>query len=364
MKILSAYILKEFLSNQVGGALVFTFILILDRLFELVDLLMRKGVGIWLTFKILLYLLPSSLVITFPMSFLLGALLTYGRLSENNEIIAARASGLSPWSYIRAPLAAACVAALFLIPFNAQWAPRAHTHFRSIYVELLNRNPLVRIEEKTFAQIGDYHVYVHKKVRKTNELRGVTIYRTSPEGAPIRIFASRGKAYVHPEQGVKLDLKDGRIEQVDPKNPGQWFYTAFNTYSLALPLTRGNNTKDKTIDEMTNGELTRQIKELKAKGVPFAILECQRQLRWALAATPLLFVGLAIPLAIRLHRGGRSLGFGVSIGVTLLYYVMLMGGAGLGQRGILPPWVAVWSANLVMAALTFFLTWRLVREAR
>lgn len=358
MKILSRYILKEFLANLALGVMVFTFILLMDRLFELVDLLLRKGVGLVLTLKILFYLLPSSLSITLPMSFLLAALLTFGKLSENNEITAMRASGLSAWSYVRTPILVALVAVGFLIPFNADWAPVAHSQFRHIYVELLQRNPLVRIEEKTFAEIGDYHIYVHKKDRKTNELRGITIYRTSATGAPIRIFASRGKAYVHPTRGVQLDLEQGRIEQVDPKNPNQWFYSGFDTYGLSLPFGKTAGTSDRTLDEMTNKELGKKIEEMRAKKVPYAIISCQRHLRWALAMTPFLFVLLAIPLAMLLQRGGRSLGFGLSLLITLLYYVLIMGGTGLGQRGVWPPWLAVWLSNVVITMLGGFLAWR------
>jgi len=87
-------ILKEFLENLFLGLIIFTFVLLLDHLFELVDLLLNKGVGIGLTLKLLLLLLPSSLSLTLPISTLLATLLTFGRLSENNEITAVRASGL------------------------------------------------------------------------------------------------------------------------------------------------------------------------------------------------------------------------------------------------------------------------------
>src|ERR1035437_4213403 len=177
VKILSRYILKEFASNVLLGLLIFTFVLILDKLFELADLLLNKGVGLWLTLKLLFLLLPSSLSLTLPMSILLGALLTFGRLSENNEITAVRASGLAAWSYVRMPLIVALVAAVFLIPFNGRWAPRAHASFRQLYIQVLKRNPLVRIEEKTFVEIGDYHLFVERKDKKTGLMKGITIYK-------------------------------------------------------------------------------------------------------------------------------------------------------------------------------------------
>src|SRR5690348_397031 len=100
LKILNRYILKQYLTNLLLGLLIFTFVLMLDHLFELVDLLINKGVGLWLTLKLLFLLLPSSLSLTLPMSNLLAALLTFGHLSETNELTAARASGISTWRLI------------------------------------------------------------------------------------------------------------------------------------------------------------------------------------------------------------------------------------------------------------------------
>jgi len=95
IRTLSRYILTQYLGNLLLGLLIFTFVLLLDRFFELVDLLVHKGAGLGLTLKLLMTLLPTSLSLTLPMSNLLAALLTFGHLSETNEITAARASGVA-----------------------------------------------------------------------------------------------------------------------------------------------------------------------------------------------------------------------------------------------------------------------------
>src|SRR5260370_7108252 len=142
MRILSRYILKEFLANLFLGLVIFTFVMLFDHLFELADLLINKGVGFWLTLELLFLLLPSSLSLTLPMSTLLAVLLTFGRLSENNEITAVRASGLAAWNYSKTPLAAAPVASLFLFPFNTRRPPHAHPHSPQLIVTPSNNTPL------------------------------------------------------------------------------------------------------------------------------------------------------------------------------------------------------------------------------
>jgi len=362
VKILSRYILKEFLANVFLGLVIFTFVLLLDKLFELADLLLNKGVGFVLTLKLLFLLLPSSLSLTLPMSTLLAALLTFGRLSENNEITAVRASGLAAWTYVKTPMAAALLASIFLIPFNTVWAPHTHASFRQLYLQVLKRNPLVRIEEKTFVEIGEYHLFVERKDKKTRLMKGVTIYKIPVDGAPLRIFAERGTASVNSSQGITFFLQDGRIEQVDANDPGRWTYTSFKTYQLFIPLINSQSASERALEEMDNFELRTEIGRLKAKQLPYPVLSCQIHLRWALAITPLLFAALGIPLAIQVHLGGRSIGFGLSLLIMVLYYVMVMGGSYLGQRGQWPPWLAIWLGNMAIAAGSVGLFWRFSRQ--
>ena len=362
MRILTRYISKLFIGNLVLGILIFTFVLMLDHLFELVDLLVNKGAGLGLTLRLLALLLPSSLSLTLPMSTLLAALLTFGSLSETNEITALRASGLSFGTILRAPLGIALGCTLFLIPFNSAWAPHAHAHFRKLYFNVLQRNPLIRIEEKTFFEMGDYHLYAETKNPKTSLLREVTIYNTPIVGAPLRIFAQKGQASVDLSHGITLDLQDGHIEQIDTSHPDQWYYTSFKTYVLLIPFQTEKSLTSRALQEMDNEELGRQIRDLREKRLPYPLFSCERHLRWALAMTPLLFVGLGIPLAIRVQRGGRSIGFGISLAVILIYYILIMGGLGLGQRGVWPAALAVWLGNGILLTAALFLNRRLLKQ--
>jgi lipopolysaccharide export LptBFGC system permease protein LptF len=120
-------------------------------------------------------------------------------------------------------------------------------------------------------------------------------------------------------------------------------------------------TSERALEEMDDHELNAEIQRLKSKNLPFPVLSCQIHLRWALAVTPLLFAALGIPLAIRLHRGGRSIGFGLSLLIVVLYYVMVMGGTGIAQRGLWPPWLAVWLGDIVLFASATGFYWRFNR---
>jgi lipopolysaccharide export system permease protein len=71
--------------------------------------------------------------------------------------------------------------------------------------------------------------------------------------------------------------------------------------------------------------------------------------KWALSLSCLVFVMVAIPLALRFPRSGMGLVIGGAVIVFTVYYIGLTAGEGLGDRGILTPFWAMWTPNVVMS---------------
>jgi lipopolysaccharide export system permease protein len=89
---LDRYFLREIASPFLFGVTLFTFFLFLDRIYELTDLVVTKGVPFHLVLQLLLYMLPSFLTNTLPMALLVAVLLAGGRLSADLEIVACKAA--------------------------------------------------------------------------------------------------------------------------------------------------------------------------------------------------------------------------------------------------------------------------------
>ena len=73
------------------------------------------------------------------MANLLAALLTFGHLSETNELTGGFAPAIATWRFLQVPVTVAILVVIFLIPFNTSWAPQAHAQFRAIYLQLLQK---------------------------------------------------------------------------------------------------------------------------------------------------------------------------------------------------------------------------------
>jgi lipopolysaccharide export system permease protein len=90
--------------------------------------------------------------------------------------------------------------------------------------------------------------------------------------------------------------------------------------------------------------------------------EVEIQKKFALAAACFIFVLLGAPIALRFPRAGVGLTIGVSLVVFGLYYVGLIAGESLARRGLVPPVVSMWIANVVFGVIALILLARMGRE--
>ncbi len=85
--------------------------------------------------------------------------------------------------------------------------------------------------------------------------------------------------------------------------------------------------------------------------------------KWAISVACLVFVVVGVPMALRFPRGGMGLVIGGGLFVFAIYYVGLIAGEGLGDKDIVPPWVAMWAPNLIFATLGVYGLYRVNRES-
>lgn len=77
----------------------------------------------------------------------------------------------------------------------------------------------------------------------------------------------------------------------------------------------------------------------------------------SIAVACVIFVLLGIPLGLSVRRHGFGRGGGIAVGIFLFYWVTLVEGEKLADRGLLPPWLGMWFANAVML---FVAIWMLI----
>ena len=84
--------------------------------------------------------------------------------------------------------------------------------------------------------------------------------------------------------------------------------------------------------------------------------------KYALPVACIVFVFIGAPLGIMARRGTFGTAASLSLGFFLMYWVCLIGGERLGDRGIIQPWLGMWLANIIIGSLGLYLTIRSARE--
>ncbi len=85
-------------------------------------------------------------------------------------------------------------------------------------------------------------------------------------------------------------------------------------------------------------------------------LEVEYNKKFSIPFSCVVFVLLGAPLGIRSRRGGVGIGAGIGILFFLAYYLFLIGGEQLGDRGIVSPALAMWAPNIVFGGVGIYLT--------
>lgn len=354
--------MREFGESFIFGLLVFSIILLLDQVFQLIDLIISKGVSVLFAGKLFVLLMPNILSLTIPMAVLLAILLSFGRLSEDNEITAMRSSGLNYFSFTSPIIVIVVLLSVMLVYFNQSLTPKTNRQFWKLYKEVIAQRPLVKFENDSVSNLGDYKIYVKKVDKETGFLENVNVFRFSAAGeAPWRITASSAVVSMS-GQNVAFLMYNGFWQKPDPAQPANYMHMTFAQYMFNVPLGGQIMPVSQSLHEMTGSELMQEIKSYKEKNMPANFLEATYWMRWSLALAPFVMALAGIPLGIVLERGGKSIGFGISLGVIFGYYLLLVTGLNFGEKGIVAPALILWLPDAALLVAGIWLWKRMLKK--
>ena len=371
MRILRNYVLKEMLGPLLATLSVFTFVLLIGNMFKLADLLINKGVDIRDIIRLFFYLIPYILSYTIPMALLTATMLCFGRLASDNEVTAMRASGISLYKIGAPIIVCAFIISLGSVYLNDRILPASHFASYKLVKGVALKNPTAYLEAGTF--IKNFKGYIVRiNSIDGNDLKGILIYQLQEKGPTRTIMAKKGKFISYPDKNMmKLKLIDGTADEPDPKDPGVFYKLNFKTYDMTLDLEKGFKKEglQKKLKDMTIKELKLSIARLKAtsSNLPHMLTEIREHLteihrKLAMAFSSFVFVLVALPLAINTRKREKSIGFGMSLIILTLYFLLLFGGMSLSLRGIVPPIIGVWLGNFLFFIIGIGLTFIIIEK--
>src|SRR5205823_13467679 len=217
LPVLDRYLISELISPFCFGGALFTFFLVIDRIYHLTDLVITKGVPFYLVLQLLVFMLPSFLAHTLPMALLVAVLLAGGRLAGDLEIIAFKAAGVSVLRLFRPVMLAALLITAATAVLTLVVNPLANEEFQRQLFRILRSRAVSGLAERVFnPTFGDVIIYVEDVSASQVALRGLLV---SDERDPkvSRIITAREGRLLTDEANRRITLRliNGAVSEAD-----------------------------------------------------------------------------------------------------------------------------------------------------
>jgi LPS export ABC transporter permease LptG/LPS export ABC transporter permease LptF len=360
VRILTRYILGEISSHALLGCALFTFILFMKPLEQILEMVVRNSSSFLTVFQVFLFTLPNILLLSIPMSVLVGVLLGLSRLAADSEITAMRASGFGIWYFVRVASVVAFLGTGLGLVNSLYLGPRANQAILELQRSLESSQASFEIQPRVFYEDFKNTVLYVQNVRPgTGASHWQRLFIadvtdpaspniTTAEAATVAQQGGRNG------QGLLIQLRNGTQHDMAVNQPGQYNITAFSVTDRPLtfsPLSEVSLGRlDTPIFAMGNHELLRMSRAPEGKRY---LIELHRRLAYPVACLVLMLIG--VPLGTAARRGGKSGGMIFTILLVLVYYLLSDLGIAWAKQGRLPASIGVWLANLVFAAAGLFL---------
>ena len=354
-KTLYLYICRETAVPFLLGIATFTSVLLMGRLLQIADLMVTKGVNFSDMLRMIIYLLPFFSMVTIPMSFLLALLLAFGRLSADSEVTAMKSCGVGLYSLLPPVLTCAFLTYLATTFITVYALPWGNTSFKNLLLEIISTRATLNLKERVFNDdFPGLVIYVDRFSQEQNALSGILIQDERDPKDPSTIFADEGIIATEPgTKTLRLSLKNGGIHR--SHGAADYRLLEFRDYDLTINLAQTGKEIIKNELDMTFAELNEALRNHPADDRVRRDILIEWHRRFALPVACFVFALIGVPLGIQNHRSGKASGFSVSIGVILLYYIVLSAGKTLGQKGTVPPAIAVWAPDFLFLLMGIYL---------
>ena len=381
MKTLHKYLVGQVFVSLVLAVAVFTAVLLVgNALREILMLLSITHVSLMFLVRAILYLIPFVWVFALPMGMLTATLLVFGRFSADQELTAARASGVSLLSLITPVLLLSLLCCTLSAWFNLELGPRCRVAYKGLFTELQSAIMNGQLPEGRFIRdFPGYIFYVEKN--DGGRLENVMIYRLQNEtNVDMTLRATRGQ--LNPNRAsnqLALDLFDVHSVTIGPHGN---FINATPSMSLNFSMnTVTNRAEPPRISDMTFMELRHELHELEKVNLtpgtnsPASLkqqmqimrlqqkdllepvrVEMHREISFSFACFGFTLVG--IPLGIRMHRRETNIGIAIALVLVVVYYAFIMLGESLSARPEFCPHLILWIPNFIFQAIGAVLLWR------
>ncbi len=224
------YIIREHIFPFLASLSIIVFLFVMQQAVLLLERIVAKGIEPLIVLEVFIIQLAWILALGIPMAILVATLMTFGRMSGDNEITAIKASGRNMSTLLVPLLAAAAVLTVSLVYFHDFILPEANHHTANLLGDIGRKRPAAFIEPGLLIRdFTDYTLYVDEVNPQTGDLKGIKIFSDAPTQDPSLTVSRRGNIQMtNDEKYMQLTLFDGETHSTSRKNNKEYFVARFN----------------------------------------------------------------------------------------------------------------------------------------
>ena len=300
--------------------------------------------------RLLVYKTPEFMFFVIPMAALLSVLVTFGLLSRNSELTVMKACGISLY---RASLSVVVLSLMFsamIFQLEQRLLAASNRKAEIIDAKIRGRTPRVFDALNRQWMLGrDGAIYHYSYFNpEAKELAALRIYQPASDAWRLRTETVAVRA-THKVGWVGHQVRIGDFSR--PTVPWQ----TYAERPLLLEPPDYFETEQPVAEMMSIGQLRRYVNELSASGLNVAHLAVELQHKMAFPFVTLVMTLLAIPFGVSTGKRGALYAVGLGIVLALSYWIVTSLFVALGKSGLLTPWLAAWSPNIIVLGASGFM---------
>jgi lipopolysaccharide export system permease protein len=399
--VIVGYVSREFLFGFVVCFLFFFAVFFVNQILLMAEDILSRKAPLRDVILLLIYALPSVIAMSFPFASLVGALMAAGRLSSDNEMLAVMAAGIAPRRAFAPFLALGLLFSIVSFAMNDYFLPRGSIEFGKLSRKLVASTPALELRPWSSKRYKD--ITVVTGAMSGSKIRNLLIFDRSEEGSARVISAGEAGLGVDEARGdVVLELSDVWQQTVKSGEDDrfEWSRASNMEYRIStrgegndsavlgprdmpsVDLAKVISAKEAALEvrmakrdediasardslaaaydaEVADGSpwpnsaqrLAASLASLRSFGTDkpsdrtLQVYQLEYFKKFSIPFGALFFVVLAFPLGLLAKKSGRTMGFGVGILVSVIYWALLLGGQTLGARLAWSPFWSTWAPN-------------------
>jgi LPS export ABC transporter permease LptF/LPS export ABC transporter permease LptG len=373
MGLLSRSIFREVANSALLGTILFTFVLFLQRVGKLFEILVRSSAPPSTVGYLFALAIPFTLTVTVPLGVLAGVLIALSRMSSDGEITAMRAAGVPSRKVIGPVLAFATLAMLVTAAASLWLTPYSTKTTYKVLNQLVAAELTAEVEPHVFEeQFPNRVLYIEDVIPGAlARWRNVFIADVTPPEDQKKEEHDRGNgpritvasdAIAVPDVArnlIQLSMLNGVTYEVG-KDITEYYRTSGQKGEQILEATKPKEVPVKPYTELDTYPLYK-LAYHDPKLDPENVIQARIELHQRLALPPACFLLalIGIPLGVSSRKGGKSSAFVLTVALAFIYYMGLIAANGLAKQQKLPVGIAMWIPNSIFALIGIFLITRL-----